>query len=385
MGEFSGDWKLVNSKMAAEDVCFDEELLFTEFESEKAKKTTVELKNDCNEKSSSRSLKEENSRLKKALKTLISMLKVSRAPTEESQSPAAEVSFPLFQAIYFDNRTSIRNREKVEEFVRSLQRNSEDGGEREPFGSENFPPSIFELNYELDKMATQTNGCDATMSVISSLQYYDEYCIDCCGFPLIDHNPRISEGWNIPKYEQVYFSVLPCDEETPRVKIKQSRACFNCGNCGHSVQDCPEPQDVARIRANKRDFLDKFASPVTLKSRYHVDESAEKRFGGFKPGVISENLKEALGLSNEDLPLYIYRMRYHGYPPGYLPKAAKPSLLLYDGNGKIDDYVVEEDKDGESIRSSLIEYPGFNVPPPEGKMSKESKGAFVSDDPSQDQ
>ena len=249
------------------------------------------------------------------------------------------------------------------------QRNSENGDERESFGSENFPPSIFELNYELEKLTSQGDGCNTSMAVISSLQYYDQYCIDCCGLPLIDCNPNISDGWNIPKYEQVYFSVLPQDEETPRVKIKQSRACFNCGNFGHNVQDCPEPRDFARISANKREFVNKFVSPITgnlksTKSRYHGKESVEKRFEEFKPGTISDNLKEALGLGQEDLPLYIYRMRYRGYPPGYLPKAARPSLLLYDGDGNIDDYMVEED----DVHISLIEYPGFNVPLPEGEI-----------------
>ena len=356
--------------MAGEDDCFDEDLLFKEFEVEKAKKTVIGENEGCNEKRSSKSLKKENVRLKKALKTLISMLRVAHAPTTGSESSTPEACLPLFQAVFFDNRASIRNREKVEEFVQSLQqRNSENGDERESFGSENFPPSIFELNYELEKLTSQGDGCSTSMAVISSLQYYDQYCIDCCGLPLIDYNPNISDGWNIPKYEQVYFSVLPHDEETPRVKIKQSRACFNCGNFGHSVQDCPEPPDFARISANKREFVNKFVSPITgnlksAKRRYHGDESVEKRFEEFKPGTISDNLKEALGLGQEDLPLYIYRMRYRGYPPGYLPKAARPSLLLYDGDGNIDDYVVEED----DVHISLIEYPGFNVPLPEGEI-----------------
>ena len=348
-------------------MCFDEDLLFTEFEVEKAKKKTIEEKRDSIGGKSSKSLKEENLRLKKALRSLISMLKEARGRTTQDGNVEKERYSPLFQAIYFDNRTSIRNREKVEEFVQSLQRRVDDVNETESYGRENFPPSIFEMNYELEKLA-EDEGCNPSFSVISSLQYYDVYCIDCCGLPLIDFNPKISDGWIIPKYEQVYFSVLH-DEETAKVKIKQSRACFNCGECGHVLQDCPAPQDFAKINANRREFQSKFASPVTLKSRYHCDDKSMQRFAEFKPGIISVKLREALGIGEQDVPMYIYRMRYLGYPPGYLPKEAKPSLLMYDGDGNINDYVEEEgSENGEDIQNSFIEYPGFNIPLPEGEL-----------------
>lgn len=348
-------------------MCFDEELLFKDFEVEKAKKKTVEGKRDSAGGKSSKSLKEENSRLKNALRSLISMLKVGRGRTTQDPDFETERYSPLFQAIYFDNRTSLRNREKIEEFVQTLQRRVDDVNERESYGRENFSPSIFEMNYELEKLA-EDDGYNPPFSVISSLQYYDVYCIDCCGLPLIDFNPKISDGWIIPKYEQVYFSVLN-DEESAKVKIKQSRACFNCGECGHVLQDCPAPQDLAKINANRREFQNKFASPVNLKSRYHRDDKSMQRFAEFKPGIISMNLREALGIGEQDVPVYIYKMRYLGYPPGYLPKEAKPSLLMYDGDGNINDYVEEEDSEnGEDIRDSFIEYPGFNVHLPEGEF-----------------
>ena len=100
---------------------------------------------------------------------------------------------------------------------------------------------------------------------------------------------------------------------------------------------------------------------------------------GHTQGQRKTNLKEALGLSKEDLPLYIYRMRYHGYPPGYLPRAMKPSLNLYDGDGNIDNYVVEEESGvGDNICRSFIEYPGFNVPPPEGEFIVSAKTPWSS-------
>ena len=352
--------------MAAEEVCFAEEALFTEFENEKA--GSVSLKDTtCNEKRSSQCLIEENLRLKNSLKTLMSMFKHAGPSSNASSGSTLEDCSPLFQVSYFDNSSSIRNKDKVEEFIQSLQHNSGDSDGKESFGNENFQPSIFELNDELDNLVTKDKS--KTLPVISSVQYYKDFCIDCCGFPLVDQNPRITDGWNIPNYEQVYFNVLPCNEETPKVKIRPSRTCFNCGKCGHNVQDCPEPQDLARINANRKDFRDKFVSPTSLKSRY-VEDTAGNRFNDFKAGVISENLKQALGLGDEDLPPYIYRMRYHGYPPGYLPNAAKPSLLLYDGDGNIDNRVIEEeDTNVENLRKSFIEYPGFNVPPPEGEFN----------------
>nr|5LXR_B Chain B, Zinc finger CCHC domain-containing protein 8 [Homo sapiens]5LXY_C Chain C, Zinc finger CCHC domain-containing protein 8 [Homo sapiens]5LXY_D Chain D, Zinc finger CCHC domain-containing protein 8 [Homo sapiens]5LXY_F Chain F, Zinc finger CCHC domain-containing protein 8 [Homo sapiens]5LXY_H Chain H, Zinc finger CCHC domain-containing protein 8 [Homo sapiens]5LXY_J Chain J, Zinc finger CCHC domain-containing protein 8 [Homo sapiens]5LXY_L Chain L, Zinc finger CCHC domain-containing len=38
----------------------------------------------------------------------------------------------------------------------------------------------------------------------------------------------------------------------------------------------------------------------------------------FKPGVISEELQDALGVTDKSLPPFIYRMRQLGYPPGWL-------------------------------------------------------------------
>ncbi|KAI1291967.1 Zinc finger CCHC domain-containing protein 8 [Halotydeus destructor] len=88
---------------------------------------------------------------------------------------------------------------------------------------------------------------------------------------------------------------------------------------------------------------------------------------GVKAGRISKELQEALGLHSDKLPIWIYRMRVLGYPPGWLKTADMSSSVV--------DLI-----DGDSPRSpkrqaleaniynpeSLVIYPGFNAPLPEG-------------------
>ena len=67
----------------------------------------------------------------------------------------------------------------------------------------------------------------------------------------------------------------------------------------------------------------------------------------YTPGVISEKLREALGINDKQLPPYIYRMRCYGYPPGYhrnrrldlAPPTTEVSLLkTYGKHGVTDTY-----------------------------------------------
>lgn len=56
----------------------------------------------------------------------------------------------------------------------------------------------------------------------------------------------------------------------------------------------------------------------------------------------SEELQDALGVTDKSLPPFIYRMRQLGYPPGWLKEAEleNSGLALYDGNG-----IVCQDRD----------------------------------------
>lgn len=53
--------------------------------------------------------------------------------------------------------------------------------------------------------------------------------------------------------------------------------------------------------------------------RYHVED--DQKYGHLIPGRISGQLRHALGLKRNELPLHIYRMRLLGYPPGWLEEA----------------------------------------------------------------
>lgn len=98
----------------------------------------------------------------------------------------------------------------------------------------------------------------------------------------------------------------------------------------------------------------------------------EDRFGRFKPGVISEELQDALGVTDKSLPPFIYRMRQLGYPPGWLKEAEleNSGLALYDGRdgaeGAADTPQGQLRRNVTYDLSKLVNYPGFNISTPRG-------------------
>lgn len=68
--------------------------------------------------------------------------------------------------------------------------------------------------------------------------------------------------------------------------------------------------------------------------RYHGNENTNK-YADVIPGTISPQLRKIMGLSVNDLPPFIYRLRKHGYPKAWLRHASvKPSgLNVYDAHG----------------------------------------------------
>lgn len=107
-----------------------------------------------------------------------------------------------------------------------------------------------------------------------------------------------------------------------------------------------------------------------MTSRYYDSCSKEDEI---KPGKISNELRDALNIAANDLPIWIYRMRALGYPPGWLKKAIVDTSDIFDTDPTSDDVATEgsrkrKDPPSEEIQydhSKLIEYPGFNAPLPE--------------------
>lgn len=151
---------------------------------------------------------------------------------------------------------------------------------------------------------------------------------------MIDTSPAVKlDTVKVPSYKRAIKDVLD-DEALERKRKKEAEdaekcarpkpasACFNCGDSGHAVRDCPKPRNNNRINKAKK-------LKQQQQERYHRD--TDLRFAHLKPGQTSDALKSALGLRRGEIPFYFYRMRVMGYPPGWLEEAkvADSGLSLF--------------------------------------------------------
>ncbi|XP_045127670.1 zinc finger CCHC domain-containing protein 8 homolog isoform X2 [Portunus trituberculatus] len=137
----------------------------------------------------------------------------------------------------------------------------------------------------------------------------------------------------VPSYDSDYSGVLTDVEFSMLTgkKINDARpkqSCFNCQG-DHGISQCTLPLNQSRISVNRKKRM---ASRMSV--RYHED--CENKYGQYQPGKISESLRYALGLRKNQLPLYIYRMRVLGYPPGWLKEAEvhQADVKMYDAIGR---------------------------------------------------
>ncbi|XP_062999920.1 zinc finger CCHC domain-containing protein 8 isoform X2 [Elgaria multicarinata webbii] len=287
---------------------------------------------------------------------------------------------PLLQILFMNNTVSKQYHQEIEDFISSLVQRYEEQQRAESdktYFNVKPQPSSFVL--EEDHKATDSTmskKIKEAFSVVGSVLYFTNFCLDKLGQPILNENPQLTDGWEIPKYQQVFTQILSLDGQEIQVKSKSRPKphCFNCGFEDHQMKDCPQPRNAARINEKRKQFMDACgeAGNQNFQQRYHADE-VEERFGRFKPGIISEELQDALGVTDKSLPPFIYRMRQLGYPPGWLKEAEmeKSGLTLYDGKASPGGETEEEEycQQNRCVTydvSKLINYPGFNMSTPNG-------------------
>ncbi|CAK8680382.1 unnamed protein product [Clavelina lepadiformis] len=224
------------------------------------------------------------------------------------------------------------------------------------------------MNNQTKKSGRDERRASKAFVVTGHLQIYNNcFYLDQLGEPLL-HDEALE--CYIPFYQRGKPDTLdgevdlPTDED--KVKLNR-RSCFNCGMKDHQLKDCPSPRNFQLISQRRQQFLDQASNtPPSGNVRYHADnevEAADQRFLKFKPGVISEDLRKALGIGKRELPPYIYQMRWHGYPPGHLKEARiqGSGLNFYDKNNSSNEEI--DLKEGPLDVDKIIDYPGFNVTP----------------------
>ncbi|KAI9486685.1 MAG: hypothetical protein EXX96DRAFT_550108 [Benjaminiella poitrasii] len=168
----------------------------------------------------------------------------------------------------------------------------------------------------------------------------------------------------LPEYDLLHISPLGLKNEgNYNISIGDGKVCFNCDATDHAVKDCPRPQDRRKIAQRRQEVN-------STTKRFHEVLKLEEKKMHFKPGVLSDDLKEALGMEQpEDEPPYYTRMRLYGYPPGYLTNSIEekedeePCLLkIYYSDHS--EEVVKEETSKEIKKTSdkpveLVHYPGL--------------------------
>ncbi|XP_068994823.1 zinc finger CCHC domain-containing protein 8 [Embiotoca jacksoni] len=280
---------------------------------------------------------------------------------------------PLLQILFTNNIVSKQCRQEIEDCICNVILKHHKPGNEKKKSSFHMKPqtsafAMDEAPQTISSSSVRTTTTTEAFKVVGSVQYFTSFSVDKLGQPLVNENPQLTDGWDIPTYHQVFNQVIGTDGQEIEMKDKRPKSmCFNCGSSSHQMRDCPKPKDMAAINERRKEFNQNSNQAMQSNQRYHADE-VEERFSKYKPGVMSEELLAALGINGNTLPPLIYRMRQLGYPPGWLKEAEMENsgLLLYDGNVS-NDGSATDNSTSQNISydvSKLVDFPGFNVAAP---------------------
>ncbi|CAI2307887.1 unnamed protein product [Caenorhabditis sp. 36 PRJEB53466] len=150
-------------------------------------------------------------------------------------------------------------------------------------------------------------------------------------------------------------------DEEPTAKRRRGNCCFNCKG-EHMIMHCPEPRDPNAIRRNKYEFQNSQQQPGGRISKAVENKSK------YKPGRLSQKLRDALSLGPDDIPEWVYRMRrmgfHKGYPPGHLQKALKieyNDIKIFSDDGEKPTEIDEKPNPSPTVDLKKVHfYMGFN-------------------------
>ncbi|EDV21725.1 uncharacterized protein TRIADDRAFT_59740 [Trichoplax adhaerens] len=127
--------------------------------------------------------------------------------------------------------------------------------------------------------------------------------------------------------------------------------------------DCLQPVDLYRVSRKRKEYKESHGiDSRNSTTRYHrsVNESI-REFTEMDPASVSDELREALGIEQNEIPPYLYRMRELGYPLDYVRiRGGSAELKLYH-------------EDGQEECCFELEFPGLNVPLPLNPLSRLEK------------
>ncbi|EFO84834.1 hypothetical protein CRE_03943 [Caenorhabditis remanei] len=252
-----------------------------------------------------------------------------------------------------------QDHELMERLMRILNKNemSEDGELKDSPNTESLNDDLFTIDRNHSGIIPNED--------IHDLEVGDEHS----NTP--DGTSKTAEGESTPSewMKQMRKRMLePADAvtgESPEPKRRRVNLCFNCRG-EHSISQCPEPKDFQAIRKNKQEFLNDKQQSAGNGGR--ISKITSEKEEKFKPGRLSQKLRDALNLGPDDIPEWVYRMRrmgfHRGYPPGYLRKSLKKefeTLKIFSEDSKKSDEIDDEKLPAPSVQTEKVHfYMGFN-------------------------
>lgn len=176
---------------------------------------------------------------------------------------------------------------------------------------------------------------------------------------LVDKTPNLKTTESTPQYRKSFGKSILTDEKIVDSKngSSQSRgSCFNCDKTNHSLRDCPEPRNMKKINKARNEF------GKNSNVRYHEDADNDR---AVVPGKISDDLRAALGIHSNQIPVHVYKMRQFGYPPGWFEEAKvhNSGLSLFIEKDKKQVHPGADSNDFKYNIQKFYDFPGFNVKP----------------------